>query len=522
MIERTLANGTVLTLVDDLSPTDRGMLFMLRARRVEPIKVLLGEVYANRREALTRAVYAATRAEDANVGQDAVERAVEAAMQVWQDNHPTVKAAKLADKWLAGYGHASIADCGDFAFFIDGGSELLANAIQDTPLFNGQWGSTRAIDCGAQKYMDPIGSEASAAVQEGWRAFYRLALVCAAGETRRRHPRKEGQGEAAYEGAVKMRAQDIARGFLSYGLTLNGGWAATLRHAGDRLHWLCGHPAAEVREAALVMLDMARERYPDSGFDRGAVASGVGSRNDREDARAARRAWVAKAAREYTCPPGTPGLMYSTTGRPNDVFFEGGLSTAELEAHAELLATRPQGAPLPWSMTDYGQCWFDMLLDKGSLRDLARHRPLVVRPALLTADHGFEQWYLEQLPGGDVEGEGGYPAETGFALEAAQFVEAQAERVRALTDDPVLRQYYLAMGFKVRTRVTAGLPALVYLLELRGNAKTIHPTLCAKVREMGRLFKAEYPDVAVHMDDSPSDWDDTLRRAGATVTERRS
>ena len=45
--------------------------------------------------------------------------------------------------------------------------------VQDTPLYNGQEMSSRAVDCGAQPYVDPIGSEASRGVLEGWRALYR-------------------------------------------------------------------------------------------------------------------------------------------------------------------------------------------------------------------------------------------------------------------------------------------------------------------------------------------------------------
>ncbi len=191
-------------------------------------------------------------------------------------------------------------------------------------------------------------------------------------------------------------------------------------------------------------------------------------------------------------------------GRVDHVLFEGGLSDMELEAHADLLATRPRGALLPWFTQDFGQCWFDMRLDMGSWRDGQRHRPMIWRPALLTAYHGFEPWYLDQLP-------------APLAREAAFFVEEQARRVRALTDDPVLRQYYLGMGFRVRTRVTAGLFALIYFLELR-SGKAIHPTLRRRVLEMARLFRGMYPNVALHVDEDPDDW--SLRRAGHVITTR--
>lgn len=488
MMKRVMADGVRLFLVDDVPPEDMGMLMALYARNPASVEVHLNEVYQSRAEALAAAIAPF-------VGNGpGCDGATMAAMAVWSGNHPTVRAKKLNQKWVAGYGHASIKDCGNTAFFVEGGSMLLAKALQDTPLYNGQEMSSRAVDCGEQPYVDPINTAASRAVLEGWRGFYKRMLPLADAETRRRHPMGVDEDPGQYDRAVRMRALDVCRGFVPFGCATQVGWSTTLRHAGDRLGVLQFHPSAEVRRVALELLSMAQERYPDAGFGE-AVASGVGALNDREEARAARRAWTRRAAEGYTYVPETQG-RHPGMDHASDVHLR--------KKARDLLADRPRGALVPHSMAALGQDRFDLLLDCGCWRDIQRQRAMVVEPALLTAYYGFEEWYLDQLP--DL-----------VRAEAFGFVRLQADLVEALTDDPVIRQYYLGLGFRMRTRISSGLPGLIYALELR-SGKEIHPVLRREVLKMVEWFRSEHEGVALHVNADPDDW--SVRRGAHVITER--
>jgi hypothetical protein len=67
--------------------------------------------------------------------------------------------------------------------------------------------------------------------------------------------------------------------------------------------------------------------------------------------------------------------------------------------------------------------------------------------------------------------------------------------------------------------VTYGLPALLYVLELR-SGKHVHPSLRRVIHSMVKKFQHEYPDVALHVDMDPDDW--SVRRGEQTITEKRA
>lgn len=522
MIKQVLPSGVKLFLIDDVAPLDAAMLTMLYARLPESVEVQVGKVYEERRRALTLAIHQVTRAEDVNVSSAAVDHAVQAAMQVWSDNHPTVRAGRLTDKWVSGYGHRSIADNGYAALFVEGGSMLLAKALQDTPLYNGQEMSSRAVDCGIQHYCDPLGTDASRAVLEGWRALYRRVLAAAHEETRCRHPKGNDEDQKTYESALKMRAFDIARGILPFGCSTNVGWSGTLRHLGDRLAFLVHHPDAGVQEVARGLLAMCAARYPDSGFDGAGAVSGVGLSNERQVARYARDAWTHAVMRDLAyMPEDDGGLREDGVGSFDSIM--GGLTWAHPLVRARL-ADRPRGALVPHTLLSLGMARFEFPLDMGSWRDLQRQRAMVVEPALLTTRYGFEPWYLEQLPGGnrskyrdEITGRTWVGDWDGFAEEVMLAVSDLARRAEALTDDPVVRQHYLPLGYRVRTRVSSGLPGLIYFLELR-TGKTIHPTLRRRTLDLARVFRKLLPDVALHVDEDPDDW--SVRRGTQTIERK--
>ena len=91
-------------------------------------------------------------------------------------SHLQILAEKGADnfmsKFYVGYGHKSIGDCGTVTIFIEDVSFLVAKAIQDTKLYNGQETSTRYVDFSKQRFLDPSNSEAGKTLQEQIRAFY--------------------------------------------------------------------------------------------------------------------------------------------------------------------------------------------------------------------------------------------------------------------------------------------------------------------------------------------------------------
>ena len=396
--------------------------------------------------------------------------------------------AKGSDRFMrsyyVGYNHKSIADCGSTTIFFEGVSLLAAKAIQDWPLYSGQETSTRFLNMVGRPIVDPIGSFESCDLLQRWMDFYGRAIVAVPDEVRRRYPRRDSDPADKYEAAVRARAFDVCRGFLPAGITTQLSWHTNLRQAHDHLAWLRWHPLGEVRSLASVAMTKLAERYPSSGFDAtaGAGVSGV------TDGQAARDAWVSEV-----------GTLHAYDVGPHEpldrVSVEANYVPETLDRYRHLLSSRPRGAVLPHFVANAGQFrfWFD--LDFGSFRDLQRHRNGVCRMPVVDGELGFERWYVDELP-------------ADLRDEAGELVRSQRELTAAVSPHPIAAQYYRPLGERVRCDVTYGLPALLYVLEIRSQ-KTVHPTLRRRVLEIAdRLHLPPY--VAIHVERDPDDW--TLRR----------
>lgn len=401
---------------------------------------------------------------------------------------------KFMSSFYVGYGHKSIADCGSTTMFIEGVSTLAAKAIQDWPLYSGQETSTRYIDMSKQRIEDPVGTERSKELLRRWMAFYTSTHEPVVETIRQKYPptdddKKDKKSLENYERAVNARSFDIRRAFLPAGITTQLSWHTNLRQAGDHLTHLVGHPSAEISRIGEGLRTLLSEQYPSSGLDASLPSlSGI----KKTDGQEAREAWEKKLAEKCTYLP-TDGAEFCSV-----------VDEHELEKWADIISTRPRGTVLPHFLSGLGQLTWRFNLDFGSFRDIQRHRNGVCRMPLLTTSEGFESWYLDQL-------------DPQLAHAAQDLIDELSLEIAMVSDDPVARQYYTALGYKVPCQVTYALPAAVYVLEIR-SAKHVHPTLRRTIHKMVENFRSVLPQVPLHVDMDADDW--TVRRGMQTITAK--
>ncbi|HRH26255.1 MAG TPA: FAD-dependent thymidylate synthase [Candidatus Paceibacterota bacterium] len=385
------------------------------------------------------------------------------------------------EKFYVGYGHASIADCGSTTIFIEGVSMLVAKAVQDWPLYSGQETSSRYINMAAQPIKDPVQTPESKAILERWMNFYISSQEAVKDHVRDTFPKKPDENEVVYEKAVVARSFDILRGFLPAGVTTQLSWHTNLRQAHDKLSSLVYHPLKEVRDVAEEILKQLRAKYGHS------FAHKVYEEQEEY------RKTVAETLTYYTGKRVPSGFAAMTTIR-----------NADLKPFKKILKNRPAKAVLPHILTELGELSFECLIDFGSFRDLQRHRNGVCRMPRLGTSFGFEKWYLEALP-------------VDVREEAEALIKLQRQSINALPANADEKQYYCAMGFLVSAKMTYGLPAATYVMELR-SGKTVHATLRAVAHKMYRFMSRRFPEVTLHPDLSLDDWD--VRRGLHDIKER--
>lgn len=388
---------------------------------------------------------------------------------------------KFMERFYVGYGHMSIADCGSTTLFIERVSILADKAIQDWPLYSGQETSTRYVDMSKQPIIDPLNTEDSKKILDDWMTFYISSQERVREHLREKYPKKSDEDEKVYEKAVGARSFDIMRGFLPAGITTQLSWHTNLRQAWDKLSVLRHWPLPEVREIASSLLEKLKEKYPHSF-----------SHNLYEEQEKFRDNIFGKYS--YYHQPKTSVFSYSTN-----------ISNEELLRYKEIISSRPQKTNLPNFLAELGLVTFDFLLDFGSFRDIQRHRNGVCRMPLLTAELGFQQWYLDQLP-------------DDLRKAAVALIEKQKTAIASLPASAEIKQYYISLGFNVSCRVTYALPAAVYVTELR-SMKTVHPTLRAVAHKMHAALKTRFPELVLHSDLNPDDWD--VRRGSQDITEKK-
>ena len=327
---------------------------------------------------------------------------------------------KFMAQFYVGYNHKSIGDCGSTTICVEGSSMLAAKAIQDNELYSGQEVSTRYVK-NVRKVLNPLGTKDGEEIQSTWMSLYSKVLKEMVVYFTNKYPALPSDNPREYAKAIEAMAFDIARGFLPAGSINNVGWHTNLRQAWDHTFEMLFHLLPEVRDNANAILSSLQQRYP-SSFNF--------KRYPEQDA------FMRECAK----------LKYWNSPHSIEFSFKHSIDVEALQNHV-LLNTRPVKTELPNWYSHYGQLHFEFLLDFGSYRDLQRHRSCTQSMPLLTTDHGWNSWYTDSLP-------------SDLKWYVMKILHDQQIRIDGI-EDPLVRQYYVAMGYNVTCKLTAELPSAI-------------------------------------------------------------
>lgn len=404
-------------------------------------------------------------------------------------------AEKFMSAFYSGYGHKSIADCGSTSATFDGISMLAAKEIQNWWAYNGQETSTRYIDTTGLGYIDPLGTEKSKRIMEKWFAFYVKAIEPLKEHLRSVRPKKEDEDEEKYEKMIFTRTCDILGSFLPAGAKTNASCHMELRQWDDKLSWMKHHPLVEISQIAHATLEGMIERY-ESTFKRKPAKNDVElmARGKREEYRQSSQEIVA-----YQHVSDYESIEIYQKATDGFKFMENFLYDSFLKGiYRELVENRPEKVEIPKIVNECGSFRIQFLIDFRSHRDLQRQRSALQRVPLLTTKLGFGEWYLNQLP-------------SDLQKEAEELIEDQQKEIESLECKEVVKQYYIAMGFKVIDTFTVSLADLIYIIELR-TPTTVHPTARAIALKMYKSLSEIIPDfVKIYANESEDDLD--IKRA---------
>lgn len=382
------------------------------------------------------------------------------------------KARAFHEKWVVGYGHASVAEHAVVHLAVENCSIVAAKALEECRLAAYTEKSTRYVRFDAGTLVTDLGlpdamqSLYETSARELLREYARLADLVEA-KLIERHPTPEGSAPKAHANVLRTHACDLLRGLLPAGVPTNVGVTVNARSLEQHLGKLLGSPLREVRAIAEQMRTEATVIVP-------TLLKYTSPRAHRTEA-------FARVLPVVTMPPfdRTPTSLARLIDAPED----------PLRSVAAAVLAEQHGAPWntckqavsdertardvvraylsqrdrfdqPLRALEHATFSFEVRCDYGAWRDLQRHRMTSATTPRLDVSEGY--WLSPEL------------TELGVIDDCKRALDASAAHLKPLLDaHPWEAQYAVALAWNVRYVLRANLRELFHLIELR-SAKQGH------------------------------------------------
>ncbi|MBL8055519.1 MAG: FAD-dependent thymidylate synthase [Anaerolineales bacterium] len=430
------------------------------------------------------------------------------------------QSAEFHEKWVVGYGHASVAEHAVLHVAVENVSRLAIEGLESNRLASYTEKSTRYQMWEPDDFYTPPNVAASrhAALyrQTCRRLFeaYQRSLAPVRQLMERAHPRRADESAARWEGRLRSKYVDNCRFLLPAAALANVGVTANARVLESAIRKLLSHPLEEARQIGAEIKRVAQGETPTLVKYADAAPYQI------ETAAALTRA--AKAADPCRPAPENQGLAQAELVDYDPdaenkflaacLYRYGGASLAACRAAVAALDPGQRAAlarealgrldkyDVPLRELEHVTYTFDVTLDQGGYFELKRHRLMTQSPQRLTTRLGYA------VPRA--------LAEAGVADEYRAALRAAAAAYEALAGDfPEEASYVVPNGFNRRVLMTLNLRQAFHLIELRTapNAhfsvrrtaaqlaaalQGVHPLLAGFLRLAGRLdaaaVEAEY------------------------------
>jgi thymidylate synthase ThyX len=317
------------------------------------------------------------------------------------------RSAEFHEKWVVGYGHASVAEHAVLHIAMENVSRLAVETIESSRLASYTEKSTRYQKWAPEEFFTPpeIERDAPAALKElyhttcrGMFEAYLQALPAVRKDVERDYPRLPDESDGAWERRIRSEYVDVCRFLLpaaslaNLGMTIN---ARALEHA---LRKMLSHPLEEVRQVGAEIKAVALSSVP--------TLIKYVDRVPYLEETAADLEQLASTARIETLPTDWCSLVECSAESENRVlaaalyrFGEFSYSQALLhvatlppEERAKLahaLLGRLGNHDIPLRETEHATYTFDVLVDQGAYFELKRHRMMTQTAQALTTRLGY-------------------------------------------------------------------------------------------------------------------------------------
>ncbi len=415
------------------------------------------------------------------------------------------KAADFHERWVLGYGHASVAEHAVIHMAVENISRLACDALEDNRLASYTEKSSRYQVMDAGYFHVPTELEAHQDLRQDYvatcgRLFdaYQQLIDACMDYLRGAHPKRSRESDAAYGLRLRRIATDGCRSVLPASTLTNVGVTANARTLEHAISKLMSSELAEERELGSEVRDQGRSITPTLIK----YANEVDYLRQRPEKRRELDDRVGQLAEE-TVPSGEVRLvhwdaqaeeklaaafLYGSTGLGYQEAWDRALAMPSEERNrlidSFLDGIGPHDSPpRELEVVDYT---FEILLDYGAFREFRRHRMQTYLPQLLTVVHGVR-----------------IPSVIADAGLEGPFIEATAvaeDLHRRIHDDvsPAAAQYVVTHAHQRRVLSKLNLRECYHLFKLR-TSKDAHESIREPMKEALRQVESKHPQFFRHL-----------------------
>lgn len=404
------------------------------------------------------------------------------------------KSAQFHEKWVVGYGHASVAEHAVLHIAIENVSRVAVEVIESNRLASYTEKSTRYQTWEAGNFATPPELENSAlrpafsaAAQRLFDGYLR-SLQPVKALVMRQTPRRENEDEAAYDRRIRSQYVDSCRFLLPAASLANLGMTANGRVIENSLRKLLSHPLAEVRQVGEEIKQAALAEIPT--LVKYAEASPYLSETGAELTRISAAGEFFPATSD-ACqlvefqPEAEARVLAAALYRFGNMQYSQALSAVENASEAlrrqwaDSLLGRLGRFDIPLRELEYASYTFDLLMDQGAYAEFKRHRMMTQTPQALTCRLGYA------LPR--------RLAEAGLEAEYRAAMQAAGETYEKLAaENALVAQYIVPNGFNRRVLARFNLREAFAFCQLRA-APNAHFSIRRVAQKMAQEIRRVHP-----------------------------
>ncbi len=409
------------------------------------------------------------------------------------------QSAEFHEKWVVGYGHASVAEHAVLHIAFENVSRLAIESIESNRLASYTEKSTRYQKWDSKSYYVPEevrGTEYESLYTETCDALfdaYQVSLEPVKKVVQEINTRRAGESEARWDGRIRSEYVDTCRFLLPAAALANVGMTANARTFEHAIRKMLSHPLEEVRSIGEQVKHVAQQETPtlvkyadgvpyqietEQNFERMAQDLPVEPNPEMLELIA-----FDKTAEERVLA----AAIYNHSGASFKTALEHvqSLDADAQKSLAEELLGRLGKFDVPLRAIEHAVYTFDSIMDQGAYFELKRHRMMTQTPQILRADLGYA------VPLKLIQ--------AGFEDRYHDVMEKASVAYKKMAEwNPHVAAYLVPNGFNRRVLLTMNLREVFHFCELRAE-KNAHFSIRRIALRMAEIVQSIHPLLAVYL-----------------------